>query len=342
MKGESRLRVIGYVLALGGVLLLTALIVREGAARVAAALAAATWAFPAVAAINTPRLFSDGAAWQALIPKPNRPRFLVAVWVRWLGGSVNDLLPFARLSADILTARLATISAGLPPSLAASVSVVNLTISVLMRILVTVAAILLIAVATGRGNLFVPTLVAGLAAAVAVFGFYVLQRFGVVRLLAGLVSRLTKFSRLSSVLQRGVNFDHTVRTLYARRLALLTSCSWWTFSWLVGCLQTWVTLFALGIQTSFIVALTIETAGQGVRSVLFIVPAGLGVFEGGIVMISSLFGISGDSALALSLIRRATEVLFNGAGLLGWQIVEARRILGRLHPEVARSDVARK
>jgi putative membrane protein len=320
----------GYVLAFGGVLLLTALIVREGAARVATALTAATWAFPAVAAINIPRLFSEGAAWLALIPKPNRPRFLVAVWIRWLGGSVNDLLPFARLSADILTARLATISAGLPLSLAASVSVVNLTIGVLMRILVTVAALLLIAVATGRGNLFVPTLVAGLAAAVVVFGFYALQRFGVVRLLAGLVSRLTKFSRLSSVLQRGVNFDQTVRTLYARRLALLTSCSWWTFSWLVGCLQTWVTLFALGIQTSFIVALIVETAGQGVRSVLFIVPAGLGVFEGGIVMIGSLFGISGDSALALSLIRRATEVLFNGSGLLMWQIVEARRVLGRV------------
>ena len=342
MKGESRLRVIGCVLALGGVVLLTALIVREGAARVAAALAAATWAFPAIAAINTPRFFSDGAAWLVLIPKPNRPRFLVAVWVRWLGGSVNDLLPFARLGADILTARLATITAGLPPSLAASVSAVNLTISVSMRILVTVAALLLIAVATGRGNLYVPTLVAGLAAAVVVFGFYALQRFGVVRLIAGLVSRLTKFSRLSSILQRGANFDQTVRALYTRRLALLTSCSCWTLSWLVGCLQTWVTLFALGIQTSFMVALMIETAGQGVRSVLFIVPAGLGVFEGGIVMISSLFGISGDSALALSLIRRATEVLFNGSGLLVWQMVEARRVLGRVHPEGARSDVARK
>jgi putative membrane protein len=330
MKGESRLRVIGSVLAVGGVLLLTALIVREGAPRVATALAAATWAFPAVAAINTLRVFSDGAAWLALIPKPNRPRFLVAVWVRWLGGSVNDLLPFARLGADILTARLATISASLTPSLAASVSVVNLTISVFMRILVTVAALLLLAVATGRGNLSVPTLVAGLAAAGVVFGFYVLQRFGVVRLIASVVSRLTKFSRLSSVLQRGANFDQTVRALYARRLALLTSCTCWTLSWLIGCLQTWITLFALGIQASFIVALIIETAGQGVRSVLFIVPAGLGVFEGGIVMISSLFGISGDSALALSLIRRATEVLFNGSGLLGWQIVEARRVLGRV------------
>lgn len=181
MKGESRLRVIGYVLAFGGVLLLTALIVREGATRVAAALAAATWAYPVVAAINIPRLFSDGVGWLALIPKPSRPRFLVAVWVRWLGGSVNDLLPFARLGADILTARLATISAGLPPSLAISVSIVNMTISVSMRILVTVAVILLIALATRRDNLYIPTLAAGLAAALVIFGFYLLQRVGVVR-----------------------------------------------------------------------------------------------------------------------------------------------------------------
>lgn len=124
-----------------------------------------------------------------------------------------------------------------------------------------------------------------------------------------------------------------MRVLYARPLALLTSCTGWTVSWLLGCLQTWVTLFALGIQTNFIVALIIETAGQGVRSVLFIVPGGLGVFEGGIVMISSLFGISGDNALALSLIRRGTEILFNGSGLLVWQIVETRRVLARLNPE---------
>jgi uncharacterized membrane protein YbhN (UPF0104 family) len=87
---------------------------------------------------------------------------------------------------------------------------------------------------------------------------------------------------------------------------------------------------ALGIQTSFIVALIVETAGQSVRSVFFIVPGGLGIFEGGMVMICGLLGISGDVALALSLISRAREALFFAPGLIIWQFVEARRVLRRV------------
>src|ERR1700749_1364741 len=140
MKTGSRIRSIGYLLGFAGAALLTVLILREGAARVAAALAAASWAVPVVVAINIPRLFSDGAAWLALVPRPDRPRFLTAIWIRWVGGSVNDLLPSARLGGDILTARLATIRGGLPPTLVAGVATVNMTVRVTLTILVTIIA----------------------------------------------------------------------------------------------------------------------------------------------------------------------------------------------------------
>jgi putative membrane protein len=326
----TKLRLIGYLLAFAGAVLLTLLIVREGAARVTAALAAASWAVPVVAAINIPRMFCDGAAWLALVPRPDRPRLLTAVWIRWVGGSVNDLLPSARLGGDILTARLATIRGGLPPTLAAAIAIVNMTISVTMRILVTIGVLLLIAGVTGLVHLYLPTLLAGLIALIAVLTFYLAQRFGFFQLVTGLISRARNFSKWSLVFQSGVNFDATVRRLYSRLPALLLCALLWIASWLVGCVETWVALFALGIQTNFIVALIVETAGQSVRSVFFIVPAGLGIFEGGMVMICSLLGISGDVALALSLIRRAREALFSGPGLIIWQFVEARRVLRRV------------
>ena len=330
MKTTSRIRLIGYLLGFAGAALLTVLIVREGAARVAAALAAASWALPVVVAINIPRMFSDGAAWLSLVPKPDRPRLLTAVWIRWIGGSVNDLLPSARLGGDILTARLATIRAGIPPTLAAAIAIVNMTISVTMRILVTIGVLLLIADVTGLPHLYIPTLLAGSIALIAILGFYLAQRFGFFRLTTGLISRVRTLSKWNSAIQNGVNFDDTVRILYSRLPPLLLCALFWIASWLVGCIETWVVLFALGIQTSFVVALIVETAGQSVRSVFFIVPAGLGIFEGGMVMICSLLGISGDVALALSLIRRAREALFSGPGLIIWQFVEARRVLRRV------------
>ena len=343
MKAGSRIRLIGYFLGFSGAALLTALIIREGAATILAALVEASWAVPVVAAINIPRFFSDGAAWLALVPRPNRPGLLTAVWIRWVGGSVNDLLPTARLGGDLLTARLATIRAGLPPTLAAGITIVNMTVSITMRILVTIGALVLIAGITGLAHLYLPTVVAGLTALSAVLGFYLIQRFGISQLITSLISLVkSRFpiveraslarpngSGWSSLTRSGAEFDSTVRDLYTRRLALLACTLLWIFSWLVGCVETWVALSALGIQTSFVVALIVETAGQSVRSVFFIVPAGLGIFEGGMVMICSLLGISGEVALALSLIRRAREALFSGPGLIIWQFVEARRISRR-------------
>src|ERR1700678_155362 len=271
---KNKLRLVAYFLGFCGALMLTILIVHEGAAKVAAALAAASWAFPAVAVMNFPRVFLDGTGWLTLVPKTNRPRFLKAIWIGWVGGSVNDLLPTARLGGDILTARFAVISGGLSPTLAAGIAIVNLTLSVSMRILVTIGALILIAGVTGQGHLYIPTLLAGLAAVAGGVGVCIIR--------------------------------------------------------LLGCLETWVAFFALGIKTGFVVPLIVETAGQGIRSVFFIVPAGLGVFEGGMVMICGLFGIPGDISLALSLVSRAREALFNVPGLIIWQLIEARRVLRRV------------
>jgi len=318
-----------YLLGFAGALLLTVLIVREGATKIAAALASASWAFPVIAAINLPRFLSDAAAWLALVPKLDRPRFRTAIWIRWLGGSVNDLLPSARLGGDILTARLATISGGLSPTLASGVAVVNATISVCLRIVFTMACLILLAGVTGQGQLYLPTLLAGFAGLVAVAGLYIIQRFGFFQL----VTRLKYLAKWNALVQSGPKFDETVRALYSRRLGLLTCGLLWIVSWLIGCVETWIALFALGMHTNFVVALIVDTAGQGIRSVFFIVPAGLGVFEGGMVVICNVFGIPGDVALALSLIRRAREALFSAPGLIVWQFLEARRVLRRLHPQ---------
>ena len=329
MKVAPRVRYLAYLLAFGGALLLTALIIREGATKIVAALASASWALPAVGGINIGRLFSDGTAWFVLLPKISRPRFLGAIWIRWVGCSVNDFLPTARLGGDILTARLATITGGLTPTEALAVALVGTTVSAPMRILVTVAVLVLIADVTGQHQLYFPTLLAGLMALIAALVFYLVQRYGLFRLATLLIARVRLLSKWHSLAEDGAKFDETVQALYRRPGSLLISASMWTVSWLIACLQTWIGLFALGIQTSFIAALIIETAGQSVRSVLFIVPAGLGVFEGGTVMICNLLGIPGDIGLALSLIRRAQEALFNIPGVIVWQSIEARRVVRR-------------
>jgi uncharacterized membrane protein YbhN (UPF0104 family) len=56
------------------------------------------------------------------------------------------------------------------------------------------------------------------------------------------------------------------------------------------------------------------------------VPAGVGVQELGYVGIGQLFGIPPYLSLALSLIRRARDILIGAPALLVWQGLEAREV----------------
>ena len=59
------------------------------------------------------------------------------------------------------------------------------------------------------------------------------------------------------------------------------------------------------------------------------VPQALGVQEGGYIMLGALFGLSAEAALALSLVRRARDLVIGLPILLVWQVVEGRRSLRR-------------
>jgi uncharacterized membrane protein YbhN (UPF0104 family) len=68
----------------------------------------------------------------------------------------------------------------------------------------------------------------------------------------------------------------------------------------------------------------IESLGQVVRSMGFLVPGALGVQEGGYVLVCGLFGIPPEQALALSLVRRLRDLLLGLPGLVAWRWEAAR------------------
>lgn len=69
----------------------------------------------------------------------------------------------------------------------------------------------------------------------------------------------------------------------------------------------------------------IEALSQAIKAAAFPVPSGLGVQEGGLVLVCGLFGIDAGTALALSLARRVPDVVLGLPALLVWQNLEARR-----------------
>jgi len=77
-------------------------------------------------------------------------------------------------------------------------------------------------------------------------------------------------------------------------------------------------------------ALILESMNQAIRHVAFVVPAGLGVQEAGLVLFGRALGLDAELALAVSMAKRLREVLWGVMSLLSWQWMEGRRIRQRL------------
>jgi hypothetical protein len=66
---------------------------------------------------------------------------------------------------------------------------------------------------------------------------------------------------------------------------------------------------------SWVNALSLESLGQAIRGAAFAVPGALGVQEGGYLLLAPLAGLPPDMALALSLAKRAREIILGLPGL---------------------------
>jgi hypothetical protein len=83
----------------------------------------------------------------------------------------------------------------------------------------------------------------------------------------------------------------------------------------------------MGRVTSLGEAFVIESLGMAARSAGFAVPAALGVQEAGFIVVGELFHIHPETAIALSMVKRARELAVGLPGLVAWQWAEGRRLL---------------
>jgi uncharacterized membrane protein YbhN (UPF0104 family) len=107
-------------------------------------------------------------------------------------------------------------------------------------------------------------------------------------------------------------------------------------------LEIWLALYFLGAQVSFTEAVVIESLIQAVSSAAFFVPGGLGVQEGGFILIGGALGLEPSTCLALAGARRIRDLLIFVPGLFAWQLAESAgktrgRLVGALSPATAAS-----
>jgi putative membrane protein len=328
VKDIRSIQPVVYLLGLAGVGLFIVLILREGAGQVASAIAHVGWGLLGLTLYHLVQTLSDSAGWLVLIPKENKVPLIRSFFLHWMGESVNNLLPTARVGGDIVVARIAAMW-GMPLKTAIAAIIVDVTVGIVAKVLCLITAGFFLISATGRTDLARPVLVAVLTSLLAVIAFYAVQRAGVFRWSAALASRLARSSQWDSLVQGGEALDQTIRLLYARRSGTAACCFFWILSWLIAAGEGWIGLWALGLRANFTTAIILESTSLFIRSAAFLVPGAVGVQEGGYILLGNLLGIPGDMALALSLLRRVRELASGIPGVVAWQFVEARQLRRR-------------
>jgi len=93
-----------------------------------------------------------------------------------------------------------------------------------------------------------------------------------------------------------------------------------------GSFEIWFVLRLFGHPVGVRAALVMESMTQALRNLAFIIPGGLGVQEGALVLFGHALGVNSELALAVSMAKRLREVLCGLPALASWQWVEGRRL----------------
>ncbi|KIL97473.1 putative integral membrane protein [Paramagnetospirillum magnetotacticum MS-1] len=262
----------------------------------------------------------------------DRPGFGSMLVMRWIGESINTLLPVGQVGGDVARARLMAASGVRTQTAGAQVAVDFLLgiVSQAAFALMGVGALLLTAPGIAASfqavaGTLVLVLLAGLLAA--------LQRKGFFGGLSGIAKKVMGEETSSRLARGAAELDREVASILGDRPRMLAGFGWRLAGWLTHVGEAWILLSALGLPTNLETALALESLTWAIRSAAFLIPGAIGAQEGAIVAVGLLLGVPAESALALALAKRAREILVCGPGLLVWLFTERRGIKGLLAPE---------
>jgi len=305
-----------------GIIILIALVIYHGAATVTAAVAAAGWGLLGVTLFHLIPMTADTIAWRYLLEPETRPRFYKLLWMRWIGESVNSLLPAAQIGGDLVRGRLAA-QRGVPTAQAAASIIVDLTLSIFTLMLFAAMGIML--AIKSDINAFVPMLI-GLTVSIVIIAVVLkLQHLGMFQVLARTIGRVINHNEWDRVVGGAAVLDAAVTNIYKRSRTLGASTVWALFAWILGAGEIWLALYFLGHPVGILEAIMLESLIQAVRSAAFPVPGAWGIQEGGLILIGMLAAVPAELALAVSLIKRVRELGLGIPGIIAWQYAEGRR-----------------
>ena len=307
------MRRLSVLLALLGIALAAALVLRFDAGDILRALLGIGWPGAAALLALQGALFGVlGLAWATVQPDI-RPMLLV--WGRMVRDAATVCLPFSPVGGYLLGIRAVALHGPAWP-LAAAGTIVDVTAEIIAQLLFALLGIATLLIARPGTDLALPV---GLA---------------LITALILLITGLSQRARIGTLAIRLLGprarqapaLGHEAQRLYANHLRIAAAIAIHLCGWLATGVATWIGLHLLGLDLPIVSILALEAVVDAVVAVAFLVPGAIGVQEAGYVGLGTMFGIPPDLALGVSLLRRAREVGWGIPILLLWQWQEFRRL----------------
>ncbi|HEV2364537.1 MAG TPA: lysylphosphatidylglycerol synthase domain-containing protein [Caulobacteraceae bacterium] len=265
-----------------------------------------------------------GLAWFVLIPGSPWRDLGRLIRARVIRDSTGELLPLTALGGFAAGVRAAVLL-GIDATTAAAATVVDLTTELIAQLGFTALGVALLAErlshGLGRENIVEAALLGLALSALAAAGFVLFQRRGwsAFSVLAG---------RLWPALGRRLaDVGRMLAGLYEPVWRLATSTAVHLTAWVASAFGVWLAIAAAGQKVDPIAIIGLEALVYAVRSVAFFTPMGAGVQEATYALIGPVFGLPADLAIAVSLIKRAKDLVIGVPALALWQAAEGRRLL---------------
>jgi putative membrane protein len=322
----NRVRRAAVIAALIGLVLATAIIGYFGFGKVAGAFAEIGWkGLIGLCLTYLVPVALLAAAWLVLDPgAPPAKTLLTFYFARLVRDASGELLPFSSLGGFVFGAR-AAILGGVEPAVAISTTVADVTAEFIGQLGFTALGIALLWYRPGpqgENQQLITSSILGLGAGVLAAAAFILLQRRATRPIERGVARWAP-----SALAQTSAVVASLHELYQKPARLTLSSVLHLSAWVLGGVGVWAGLWIAGHHLSLRTIMGVESLVYVVRTVTFAMPMGLGVIEGGYVVVGGLFGLSPEFALALSLIKRVRDIAIGLPALAIWQAMEGRRLL---------------
>jgi putative membrane protein len=259
-------------------------------------------------------------AWQFLLPPVQRRPLRELYLARLVRDSIAEISPFSPVGGMVAAARLLILK-GMPGAYAGASVAADATTEAM-------AQVVFLAFGLGwgltrfrhlSGDGLTEALVAVLLLAVPGIALLIfLQRKG-----AAFAERLA--NRFFPQSQDGVSFHAAIEAMYDSKSRLAASSAFHLLSWIGAGGGTYLAFRLVGGDIPLLNAIALEALLCTLRSIAAPVPAAIGVQEWGYAVLAPMFGLPAEMGVAVSLLKRAREIVLGVPALLYWQGREVAR-----------------